>query len=63
MVLLLVIVFVVVSVSGCWGVTLSLLIVCLLRGDDGGDRRAKLNRPDEVKETTLIDSVVMDWPT
>ena len=46
-----------------WGVTLLLLVVCLLRGDDGGGRGAKLTWPAEVEETTLIDSVVMDWPT
>ena len=47
-------------VDPCGGVTVSMLIVCLLHDDDGGGCGAKLTRPTEVEETTLIDSVGMD---
>ena len=49
------------SVDLCGGVSFLVLIVCLL-SVGGGDRGAKLTLPAEFEETTLIDSVVMDWP-
>ncbi len=42
------------SVDLCGGVSFLVLIVCFLSVDDGLGRGAKLTRPAEFEETTLV---------